>query len=180
MVALARALNALALLGICGVLLVAFYWQLASGELPCPLCLLQRAAFLGCGLGFMLNVRFGSSEGHYGVVLVSALVGGAVATRQILLHIVPGTGSYGSALLGWHFYTWALVAFFLIALFAAGLLFIEAQFAEGVSDWRPTATAQVLGWLFVLIVLGNAVSTLLECGFGPCPDNPTGYELLQK
>jgi hypothetical protein len=24
------------------------------------------------------------------------------------------------------------------------------------------------------------VSTLLECGFGPCPDNPTGYELLQK
>jgi hypothetical protein len=29
-------------------------------------------------------------------------------------------------------------------------------------------------------VLGNAVSTLLECGFGSCPDNPTGYELLQK
>ena len=180
MLALARALNALALLGICGVLLVAFYWQLARGELPCPLCLLQRAAFLGCGLGFMLNVRFGSSEAHYGVVIVSALVGGAVAVRQVLLHIVPGTGSYGSALLGMHFYTWAAVAFFLIALFAAALLFIEAQFAEGVSDWRPTATAQVLGWLFVLIVLGNAVSTLLECGFGPCPDNPTGYELLQK
>ena len=180
MLALARALNALALLGICAVLLAAFYWQLARGELPCPLCLLQRAALLGCGLGFMLNVRFGSSEAHYGVVLVSALVGGAIAARQVLLHIVPGTGSYGSALLGMHFYTWALVAFFLIALFAAGLLFLGAQFAEGVSDWRPTATAQVLGWLFVLIVLGNAVSTLLECGFGPCPDNPTGYELLQK
>ena len=180
MLGLARALNALALLGICGVLLAAFYWQLARGELPCPLCLLQRAALLGAGLGFMLNVRFGSSEAHYGVVIVSALVGGAVAARQVLLHIVPGTGSYGSALLGWHFYTWALVAFFLIALFAGALLFIEAQFAEGVSEWRPTATAQVLGWLFVLIVLGNAVSTLLECGFGPCPDNPTGYELLQK
>ena len=180
MPALARALNALALLGICGVLLVAFYWQLARGELPCPLCLLQRAAFLGCGLGFMLNVRFGSSEAHYGVVIVSALVGGAVAVRQVLLHIVPGTGSYGSALLGMHFYTWAVLAFFLIALFAAAMLFIEAQFAEGVSDWRPTATAQVLGWLFVLTVLGNAVSTLLECGFGPCPDNPAGYELLQK
>ena len=25
-----------------------------------------------------------------------------------------------------------------------------------------------------------AVSTLLECGFGPCPDHPTGYELLAK
>jgi disulfide bond formation protein DsbB len=180
MVALARALNALALLGICAVLLAAFYWQLARGELPCPLCQLQRAALLGCGLGFMLNVRFGSSETHYGVVIVSALIGGAIAARQVLLYIVPGTGSYGSALLGWHFYTWALVAFFVIALFAAALLFIEAQFAEGVSEWRPTATAQVLGWLFVLIVLANAVSTMLECGFGPCPDNPTGYELLQK
>ena len=59
---LSRALNALALLGVCGVLLAAFYWQIARGELPCPLCLLQRAALLGAGLGFMLNVRFGSSE----------------------------------------------------------------------------------------------------------------------
>jgi disulfide bond formation protein DsbB len=142
--------------------------------------LLQRLAFVGAGLGFMLNVRFGSAESHYGVILVSALAGAAFAARQVLLHIVPDTGSYGSAIFGWHFYTWALVAFFLIALYAAALLFIEAQFAEGVSEWRPTVTAQALGWLFVLIALANAVSTLLECGFGPCPDNPTGYELLQK
>jgi disulfide bond formation protein DsbB len=180
MAALARFLNALGLLGVCAVLLFAFYWQLVRGELPCPLCLLQRLAFVGVGLGFMLNVRFGSAESHYGVILVSALAGGAFAARQVLLHIVPDTGTYGSALFGWHFYTWALIAFFLIALFAAALLFITAQFAEGVSDWRPSAAAQALGWLFVLIALANTVSTLLECGFGPCPDNPTGYELLQK
>jgi hypothetical protein len=93
---------------------------------------------------------------------------------------VPGTGAYGSALLGWHLYTWALVAFFLIALLAAALLFIEAQFVEGVHDVRPSAGAQALGWLFALIVLANAVSTLLQCGFGPCPEKPTGYELLVK
>ncbi len=179
MAAFARALNALALLGVCAVLAVAFYWQIARGELPCPLCLLQRAAFLGAGLGFMLNIRFGSAESHYGVVIVSALVGAAFAARQVLLHIVPGTGEYGSALFGWHFYTWALVAFFVMAFVAAALLFIGAQFAEGVNDRRPTPAAQVLGWLFVLIAVANAVSTLLECGFGPCPDNPTGYELLQ-
>jgi disulfide bond formation protein DsbB len=180
MAALARILNVLALIGICAVVLAAFYWQLFRGELPCPLCLLQRAALLGAGLGFMLNVRFGGSESHYGVAIVSALVGGAVAARQILLHVVPGTGAYGSALLGWHLYTWALVAFFLIALLAAALLFIEAQFVEGVRDVRPSAGAQALGWLFVLVVLASAVSTLLQCGFGPCPDNPTGYELLAK
>lgn len=180
MAALARILNALALLGICGVMLYAFYWQIVRGELPCPLCLLQRAALLAAGLGFLLNVRFGASESHYGIVIVSALVGAVFATRQILLHIVPGTGAYGSAVAGYHLYTWALVAFMVLIAFAGVMLFIEAQFVEGVRDFRPTVGAQALGWLFVLVVLGNAVSTLLECGFGPCPDNPTGYELLQK
>jgi disulfide bond formation protein DsbB len=178
--ALARALNVLALLGVCGVLLVALYWQVVRGELPCPLCLLQRAAFLGAGLGFMLNVRFGASESHYGVAIVSALVGGAIAARQLAVYIVPGTGAYGSDFLGWHAYTWALLAFFLIALLASALLFVEAQFVEGVRDVRPSAGAQALAWLFALVALGNAVSTLLQCGFGPCPDNPTRYELLAK
>ncbi|HSD52837.1 MAG TPA: disulfide bond formation protein B [Burkholderiales bacterium] len=180
MAALARILNALALLGVCGVMLYAFYWQIVRGELPCPLCLLQRAALLAAGLGFLLNVRFGSSESHYGIVIVSSVAGAAFAIRQILLHIVPGTGAYGSAVLGYHFYTWALVGFVALIAFAGVMLFIEAQFVEGVQDFRPSASAQALGWLFVLIVLANAVSTLLECGFGPCPDNPTGYELLAK
>ena len=38
-------LNALALYVVAAVLLAAFYFQLALGELPCPLCLLQRAGF---------------------------------------------------------------------------------------------------------------------------------------
>jgi hypothetical protein len=49
-----------------------------------------------------------------------------------------------------------------------------------VRDVRPSAGAQALAWLFALVALGNAVSTLLQCGFGPCPDNPTRYELLAK
>ncbi len=55
----ARTLNALGLLGCCAILLVAFGYQFALGELPCPLCLLQRAAFAASGVGFALNVRFG-------------------------------------------------------------------------------------------------------------------------
>jgi len=180
MAAIAKALNILAVLAISGVLLFAFYWQLARGELPCPLCLVQRLGLIGAGLGFVLNVRFGSSESHYGVVIVSALIGGAAATRQILLHIVPDTGSYGSVLYGWHFYTWALVAFVAIAALAGLLLFTEAQFVEGTHDLRPTMAAQAVGWLFVAVALASAVSTLLECGFGACPDNPTAYELLRK
>jgi disulfide bond formation protein DsbB len=180
MAEVARTLNALALLGVCGVLLFAFYWQIVRGELPCPLCLLQRAAFLAAGLGLLLNVRFGSSESHYGVVIVSSLAGAAFAVRQILLHIVPGTGAFGSAVLGYHFYTWALAGFVVLIAFAGVMLFIEAQFVEGVRDVRPSSGTQALGWLFILVVFGNAVSTLLECGLGACPDNPTEYELLMK
>jgi disulfide bond formation protein DsbB len=180
MAAIAKALNILAVLAISGVLLFAFYWQLVRGELPCPLCLVQRLGLLGAAFGFALNVRFGSSESHYGVVIVSALVGGAAAARQILLHIVPDTGSYGSALYGWHFYTWALLAFIAIVALAGLLLFVEAQFVEGTHDLRPSVLAQAVGWLVVAIALANAVSTLLECGFAACPDNPTEYQLLRK
>jgi len=34
--------------------------------------------------------------------------------------------------------------------------------------------------VLVLIVLANAVSTLLGRGFSPCPDDPTGYALLAR
>ncbi len=30
-------------------------------------------------------------------------------------------------------------------------------------------------WLFVVVAAANVASFLLECGFGPCPDNPVGY-----
>ncbi|WP_231969454.1 hypothetical protein [Polynucleobacter necessarius] len=32
--------------------------------------------------------------------------------------------------------------------------------------------------LFILLVFGNLVSTLLECGIGPCADDPDKYEGL--
>jgi disulfide bond formation protein DsbB len=40
-------LNALGLYGIALVLIAAFAGQILLGELPCPLCLLQRVLFLG-------------------------------------------------------------------------------------------------------------------------------------
>ncbi len=81
----------------------------ALGELPCPLCLLQRIDFIALGRGLLLNMRFGPSPLHYGLVIAAALFGAAAAGRQVLLHIVPGSGAYGSPLFGLHLYTWSLV-----------------------------------------------------------------------
>jgi disulfide bond formation protein DsbB len=180
--AFARMLNAMGLLGLSGILLIAFGYQFINGELPCPLCLLQRAAIAAAGVGLALNVCVGSRPAHYAITIISGVVGAVIAGRQVLLHIVPGTGSYGSPLLGIHFYTWALIAFALTIVAAAVLLIFERQFApiavDIVSD-RPRRAEKSAVVLFLLSVAANAVLTFAECGMGLCPDSPTSYELFR-
>lgn len=165
----------LALAGICAVLGMAFLWQLAYKELPCPLCLLQRAAFVLVGIGLVLNVRFGPSPMHYGLILLSALGGAFVAGRQVLLHIAPGDAGYGSLFLGLHFYTWAFIAFVIIMIWVAVMLIIDRNASDHNSPVPMDSFTGFIMWLFFFLVAANVVSTLLECGFGPCADNPVTY-----
>ena len=173
---LSKLLNAVGLLAVDVVLLLAFFDQLWFGDLPCPLCTLQRAGFIAAGFGLALNLIFGPRPSHYGVMILGASVGAAMAMRQILLHIVPGTGAYGNAIFGLHLYTWAFIAFALMIVGGAVLLFNDRQFA------RPEPWSQRLGALgltafaaFAVLAVANVVSTLLICGLGFCPDNPTQY-----
>jgi disulfide bond formation protein DsbB len=175
---MARALNILGLAGVSLVLLVAFIYQLVLGELPCPLCLLQRGAFVALGMGFLLNIRFGPSTAHYGIILIGAVIGAVISSRQVLLHLKPGDTGFGSALLGLHFYSWALIAFMASIVYAGILLFIEAGTHRD-ENAKQDGLGRAVLWLFLLVVAGNLVSTLLECGVGPCADNPTSYLWLQ-
>jgi len=122
----AKLLNALALMAVDTVLALAFVDQLWFSDLPCPLCILQRAGLTAAGFGLALNVIFGPKPSHYGMTILGAAVGGAISIRQILDHIVPGTGSYGNAIFGLHLYTWAFIAF---ALMIFGLLVAVAACA---------------------------------------------------
>jgi disulfide bond formation protein DsbB len=175
-------LNALGLYGIALVLATAFAAQLLLGELPCPLCLMQRIQFAILGAGPILNVRFGPRPSHYALALLAAVAGAVFAARQILLHIAPGDAGYGSALIGYHYYTWAFIGFAVaIALTAIALLF-DRQFTQ--SDLGKPATAGFLAraavWLVIALVALNVVSALLECGFAACPDNPVSYQMLEN
>ena len=127
---LAITLNALGLYAIALVLLVAFGAQFVLDELPCPLCLLQRIQFAMLAVGLILNVRFGPRPSHYAVSLLTAAAGAAFAARQILLHVMPGDPGYGSALLGYHYYTWAFVGFAVAVVALAAMLLFDAQFKE--------------------------------------------------
>lgn len=185
MTGLVRLGNALAALGLALILLAAFGYQFGRHELPCPLCLLQRLAFVLCGFGFVLNLRFGSQPAHYGLALLAALFGLAASGRHVLLHIVPGTGTYGSALLGLHFYAWALLLFLAVILGTALLLILSGggrlehdRFNSRAAD-RFGGFSRFAAYMLIFATLANAVSTFVQCGPVECSDNPTGYWLLQ-
>lgn len=170
---IAYSLNVLGLYGLSGVLLVAFYSQFVDGDLPCPLCILQRAGFVIVGMGLVFNVWRGPLPQQYGLMLLGAVAGGAIALRQVALHVVPGTGAYGPPLLGLHFYTWAFIAFVAVIVGAALMLVLYREGYEGV---RRGALANLAIALFIGVAFANGLSTLAECGTGVCPDNPTSYE----
>ncbi len=177
---LALILNALGLYAVTLVLVIAFAAQLLLNELPCPLCLLQRIQFAMLAVGPILNLRFGPRPSHYAVSLFTAVAGAAFASRQVLLHIMPGDPGYGSALLGYHYYSWAFIGFSVAIVLIAAVLLFDGQFKEGAPPAAPGAFARAAVWLVIALTALNVVATLLECGFAACPDNPTFYELLKR
>ena len=123
----ARLGNAIAAVGIAIILLIAFGLQFGLNELPCPLCNLQRVAFVLCGFGFILNLRFGVQPLHYGLVLLAALFGVVVSGYQVAQHIAPGAVAYGAPLLGMHLDTWSLLLFFAVIAVVALLLMVSGR-----------------------------------------------------
>lgn len=179
---LAVTLNALSLYAVALVLTAAFAAQLVLHELPCPLCLLQRIQFAALAIGPILNVRFGPRPSHYALSLFAAAAGFAFSTRQVLLHIMPGDAGYGTALLGFHYYTLALIGFAVAIILIAAILLFDRQFErDDAAPEVPTGMyAAIAVWLVIGLTALNVGSTLLECGFGACADNPVVYELLKR
>jgi len=179
--AFAITLNALGLYAIALVLAVAFGAQLLLHELPCPLCLLQRIAFTVLAVGPIMNIRWGSRPGHYALSLLAAVAGAVFSTRQVLLHIMPGDAGYGTALFGYHYYSLALIPFAAAIVLLAATLLFDRQFEQdgAAQAVAPGAFAISAVWLVIVLTGLNVVSTLLECGFGACADNPLVYELLK-
>src|SRR3984893_18789183 len=144
-------LNALSLYALALLLAAAFTAQLLLGELPCPLCLLQRIMFATLAVGPILNIRFGPRPSHYAMSLLAAVAGAVVSTRQVLLHIMPGDAGYGSALLGYHYYTWALIGFIAAIVLLAAILLFDRQVTDaGAEQWvAGDRFAQAAVWLVI-------------------------------
>jgi disulfide bond formation protein DsbB len=117
------------IIGLVGVVLIlsgTLFIQFFYGEQPCPLCLLQRAAFVSIGLSLLLNVRYGNRVAHWAMVIISTCAGAAVSLRQICLHITSPEG-FGSAVLGLHMYTWGLIVFVACIVGSAVMLLVYPE-----------------------------------------------------
>lgn len=168
--------NVLDVLALIVILSLCFIFQFALKELPCPLCLLQRIGFLITGIGFLLNLRFGLRTSHYALSLLGALFTAFVALRQIALHIVPGTGAYGSSILGFHMYTWSFIASMALIAFTSIILGFDAQYRASVPNLKSLKwIMHVLIAVMLVLALSNFIAVLGECGLSQCPDNPAQY-----
>jgi disulfide bond formation protein DsbB len=178
----ARLINIAALFALLGVLAGSLDLQFGAGELPCPLCLVQRSAMIGLAVGPAMNLLWGMKARHYALSILAALVGGAGSARQILLHIAtPGDPGFGPAVLGFHLYTWAFITFVIAVAGCAVLLMWNRPFdlgdtgVLGQRHWHRSLTLFITIWgllwlLADLLVIG--ISVIPQCGLGMCPDDP--------
>jgi disulfide bond formation protein DsbB len=169
---------------IAGILTAAMTMQYADGELPCPLCLLQRVGLFGVCLGIMLNFRHGFSYRNIGVSMLFSIFLLIVSVRQTLLDIYPRPGHdyVGTAVFGLHMPVWSIViAVALLTSFA-----IELAVFGGNQDLRKTGAgafpaldrlAGILSLYVIALCAINLVSVILQCGLGQC--HTFGYTLLQ-
>jgi len=169
---------------IAAILTAAMSLQYLNGELPCPLCLLERVAMLGVCFGIMLNFRRGFSYQNTGFSLLFAIFLLVVSVRQTLLDIYPRPGHayIGSAIFGIHMPIWSvIIALSLLVSFAIKLAILggdEYLRSAAVSEFPALEkTADILGACVIAICLINLVSVVLQCGLGEC--HTFGYKLLQ-
>jgi disulfide bond formation protein DsbB len=168
------------MLMVAAILTTAMILQYYGGEIPCPLCLLQRVAMFGVCFGIIMHFRHGYSARNDGVGMLFALFLLIVSARQTLLDISPRPGhSYiGSAVLGLHMPVWSVI------IAVAILLAFATKFAvlggEQLRDPQTSPTlgriARLLSLYVAAICLINFASVILQCGVGAC--HTSEYKLL--
>lgn len=163
---------------------------IGAKDMPCPLCVLQRMAMMLIGISAVWVIGLAKKKQlsvyayvrAYGLMILAAMLGIVMSTRQIFLHILPGDPGYGGTVLGLHLYTWALVTFFVTLIYAAVMFTVEdATFPIAPTSKSALRLSDILVWIFIAVIAINVVLIFFEEGFNwVLPDDPTRYELLYQ
>jgi disulfide bond formation protein DsbB len=168
------------LIALAAALTAAMVMQYAFGEIPCPLCLLQRYAMFGCCFGIVTQLRSTNSQRGAGIGAIFALMLLVISARQTLLDLIPRPGHayVGSSVFGMHMPVWSvLIAVALLAGFAARLALFGAPRSCAPHASRPMDVLTRYITLYVVLICAvNFASVVVQCGTGEC--HTTGYALL--
>jgi disulfide bond formation protein DsbB len=178
-------------LAYCGTLLGAMSVQIFGHERPCPLCMLQRYAMILATIpalwiaadalrGRLTRSRYAAG---LGMSILASVAGAMESTRQILLHIASKTDpGYGSAVLGLHLYTWALITFVVVIVFCGAILLLNPTVVPlAPSDRRLRGIARGVLWLFLGVIVINVLLIVALEGFSwVLPDDPSNYRLFHE
>jgi disulfide bond formation protein DsbB len=162
------------------ILTMAMVLQYHGGEIPCPLCLLQRVAMFGVCFGIILHFRDGYSARNDGFCMLFALLLLIISARQTMLDIFPRPGHdyVGSAVLGLHMPLWSVVI--AVAILVAFAVKLAVLGGEHPRERQPSPMlgrpARLLSLYVIAICLINFVSVILQCGVDAC--HTSGYKLL--
>tara|TARA_R110000868_G_scaffold91929_1_gene254811 strand:- start:197 stop:769 length:573 start_codon:yes stop_codon:yes gene_type:complete len=160
------------LVGVLASLVMALGIQVLWGELPCPLCMLQRIGITSVAIGILLNLRFGSRPSHYSLIFISCLLTAAISLRQIAMHVVPGSGAYGSPFLGYHLYTWAFMAAFVLMFVNSVVMAFDGRAQRPAFAKQWTIIFSIFIAMFLAVQIANTLTAAQICGFTQCPGDP--------
>lgn len=163
-----RILNLLFVYVIFFVLLAGYMYQYWLKDEPCFLCLLQRIGMIGIAAALLMNLRFGIRVQHYGLAILSALMGRAFALRQIAMHVCPQFPAFGHKVFGFDLYIWTFIIFSCSIFAEAALAIFYGYTKNKVFKPKWSIAERTAFWAIILITASNFISTLLECGLSSC------------
>jgi disulfide bond formation protein DsbB len=169
----------LAMLGVlAAILTAAMVMQYALGEIPCPLCLLQRVAMFGCCFGLIRQLHAGGSERGTGIALIFAVLLLVISTRQTLLDVYPRPGHdyIGGAVFGLHLPVWSvLIAVALLLGLAVRLALLGGSHNAADNEGTRVLVTPLVIYIVVICAI-NFLSVVAQCGLGQC--HTAGYRLF--
>ncbi len=167
--------DTLVIVGLAMMLLAAFSYQFTVHDLPCSLCVMLRTGLYAIGFGLIINLTKQRNQTNYFLVIVASILELVISLEFIVRHIVPGSGVYGSSVLGLHMYTWSFITTFLIILYATIAGIFSSQ-PKQVQKIYPIVKLVIAVLIFTL--LANIISTFIECGPYSCQSDPNSYWLI--
>jgi disulfide bond formation protein DsbB len=146
----------------------AFILGFLHGESPCILCWAQRIGMVLIALNGLFILRFGPRPRYVGFALLLGVIGVYMGLRHSALHVARDIGQgFSGEILGAHTNTWSLFIFW-VALIVMAVLVMALRDGELTRREHPLSRfEQVVAWVFLVAVAGNAVQAFASTGPPP-------------